>query len=192
MKFCEKHQQRYLDDGVCAHCYTEHRRKPKSVFEVVQVQMPAPGRDPIVWIVDQAVAHEAMSVTNDAEAVCSALHAQWPNHRIIYLDTDDHWDELVHAAGVFKRFAPARSMFPFGHAEVVAVYRDDPHRIEVNGIMTAPSFSSREEAEAYANLINRGQRRPEFRKALAGERIKPSAFSKSQLTNIAAQRKEEQ
>lgn len=87
--------------------------KLQSVYTVVQVQMPAPGRDPVVWIVDDANDNPfAMSVTNDAEAVCAACHAQYPNHRIIYRDTEGKWDELVHEAGVFKRFAPARHSSP--------------------------------------------------------------------------------
>ena len=82
----------------------------KAAFHVVQVQV---GREPIVWIVDDYQSQRpTMTVTNDAEAVCAVVHARYPNHRIIYRDTDGHWDELWHRAGVFKGFLPARSMVP--------------------------------------------------------------------------------
>lgn len=82
-------------------------------YHVYAVQMPAPGRAPLVWIVDDYNDHQpTMSVTNDAEAVCAELHAQWPNHRIIYRDTEGKWDELLHKAGAFTGFAPARDMAP--------------------------------------------------------------------------------
>lgn len=46
----------------------------------------------------------AMSITNDAEAVVMWANRLYPNRRIIYRDTEGHWDELVHEDGVFKHF----------------------------------------------------------------------------------------
>jgi hypothetical protein len=50
-----------------------------------------------------------MSVTNDAEAVCSSLHRQGklPKTRfLIYRDSDGRWDQLVHdGEGKFLGFA---------------------------------------------------------------------------------------
>lgn len=69
-------------------------------------QMPS-----IVWIVD----HDGpVSITNDAEAVCFAVHRMYPNHLIIYSDTMGQWDELVyrHTDGKFLRFASARDLDP--------------------------------------------------------------------------------
>lgn len=61
-----------------------------------------------VWIVDL---DGAVSVTNDAEAVCREMHAEWPGHRVYYRDTDGNWDELVmNGDGVFLHFHPARVM----------------------------------------------------------------------------------
>lgn len=88
--------------------------KLRSAFTVVQVQMPGNDRVGMVWIRDDCLQKQTMSVTNDAEAVCAALHLQYPNHRIIYCDTEGKWDELVHNAGVFKSFLPARNLAPTG------------------------------------------------------------------------------
>lgn len=63
----------------------------------------------MVWIVD----HDgARTITNDAEAVCAAVHAEFPGRRIIYRDTAGYWDELVHDEGIFLTFAPARDLAP--------------------------------------------------------------------------------
>jgi hypothetical protein len=57
-----------------------------------------------------------LSVTNDAEAVTAAAASQDEegrdirSYRLIYRDSDGHWDELVHERGVFKGFAPARDV----------------------------------------------------------------------------------
>ena len=61
----------------------------------------------IVWIVDQDA---GCSVTNAAESVCAYLNERYPGYRIIYRDTAGCWDELVHEAGVFSGFAPAREL----------------------------------------------------------------------------------
>ncbi len=80
------------------------------------IQMPGPDRPAMVWIVDDfQEGSPSLSVTNDAEAVCKAVHAKYPNHRIIYCDTDGKWDELLHNAGVFKGYAPARDLIPPFH-----------------------------------------------------------------------------
>lgn len=49
---------------------------------------------------------QGVSVTNDAEAVVADLLAQYPGRRIIYCDTNGHWDELVHDGKAFVNFAP--------------------------------------------------------------------------------------
>lgn len=46
------------------------------------------------------------SVTNDAEAVVRHINRMYPNRRIFYYDSEGILDELVHANGVFDRFAP--------------------------------------------------------------------------------------
>jgi hypothetical protein len=45
-----------------------------------------------------------VSVTNDAEAVCFSINRYYPNRRILYMDTDKNWDELLHDKGVFRGF----------------------------------------------------------------------------------------
>lgn len=56
-----------------------------------------------VYIVDE---DGPVSVTNDAENVVEYINKTYPNMRIIYCDTDGHWDELVHRDGVFQAFEP--------------------------------------------------------------------------------------
>jgi hypothetical protein len=46
------------------------------------------------------------SVTNAAEAVCAEMVALYGDHRIVYCDTEGHWDELVHHRGAFADFRP--------------------------------------------------------------------------------------
>jgi uncharacterized C2H2 Zn-finger protein len=76
-----------------------------------------------VWIVDECAAEpRAPSITNDAEAVCAHLEARFAGYRIFYRDTMGEWDELVHEAGAFKRFAPARA---YARAQGMAVVRCD-------------------------------------------------------------------
>ena len=94
----------------------------RAIYRVVQVQMPALEREPFVWIVDEC-AEGRLSVTNDAEAVCHELHARFPNHRIIYRDTEGKWDELLHRSGVFVGFTAARHLAPNGRA----VQKGVPH-----------------------------------------------------------------
>lgn len=62
-----------------------------------------------VYLVDR---DGAISVTNDAERVCAEVNAEHPGVRIIYCDTDGNWDELLHVAGAFQAFAPARGDRP--------------------------------------------------------------------------------
>lgn len=57
----------------------------------------------MVFIIDENV---GLSITNDAENVVIELLAKYPNHRIIYCDTDGQWDELLHWNGQFTGFAP--------------------------------------------------------------------------------------
>lgn len=51
-----------------------------------------------------------VSVTNDAEAVVAEVVATHGNVRIFYFDTMGNRDELLHDNGVFKGFAPARTV----------------------------------------------------------------------------------
>ena len=60
--------------------------------------------DTMVWIEDQ---NGALSVTNDAEAVCAALYSIYGHARIVYRDSMRNWDELRHDSGRFLGFAPA-------------------------------------------------------------------------------------
>jgi len=61
----------------------------------------------MIWIVDQGT---GCTITNAADGVCKMLAERYAGYRIIYQDTDGYWDELVHADGVFKDFAPAREL----------------------------------------------------------------------------------
>jgi hypothetical protein len=56
-----------------------------------------------VFIVDN---DDGMSITNDAENVVKDVLAKYPNHRIIYRDTDGNWDELMYSQGEFSGFKP--------------------------------------------------------------------------------------
>lgn len=64
----------------------------------------------IIWIVDTTDGTMNLSVTNDAEHVVRELNCIRPGYRIIYKDTEGATDELVHEAGVFQGFKPARDM----------------------------------------------------------------------------------
>lgn len=62
-----------------------------------------------VYVVD--LDDGAVSVTNDAEAVCrdmaeaASVPGQGFAGRIYYRDTERNWDELLHANGTFKDYA---------------------------------------------------------------------------------------
>ena len=58
----------------------------------------------IVYLVDKNCGN--MSVTNDAENVVLEVTERFGNKRIMYKDSMDRWDELVHDHGQFVRFAP--------------------------------------------------------------------------------------
>lgn len=45
-----------------------------------------------------------MSITNAAETVVKEINFQYPGRRIVYKDTMDQWDELVHNDGIFVGF----------------------------------------------------------------------------------------
>lgn len=82
---------------------------PRARYRVAKaVAKPASG-EYLVWIEDL---NGALSVTNDAEAVCHDLQAGFPGYRIIYRDSMGLWDELVHDHGRFTGFAPARTLIP--------------------------------------------------------------------------------
>jgi len=65
----------------------------RSDWEVVKVTTD------IVWIIDLDIGGK--SVTNDAENVVKELNIKYPGRRIIYRDTMNRWDELVHENGLF-------------------------------------------------------------------------------------------
>ena len=54
-----------------------------------------------VFLIDSDI---GKSITNNAENVVREIHKFYPNHKIIYRDTDGHWDELLHHNGVFIDF----------------------------------------------------------------------------------------
>ena len=60
----------------------------------------------IVQLVDLDLGN--MSVTNDAETVVKEVNKLCPGYRILYRDSIEIWDELVHDNGVFIKFAPWR------------------------------------------------------------------------------------
>lgn len=60
-----------------------------------------------VWIIDLDA---RKSITNDAEAVCAALHLEHPGYEFYYRDTDGNWDRLVHNEGRHIGFFPARRL----------------------------------------------------------------------------------
>lgn len=66
----------------------------------------------IIFIVDLCEPARP-SITNDAEEVVRKLNEKYPGYRIMYRDSMNRWDELVHRNGVFKTFAPG-----FGHGKV--------------------------------------------------------------------------
>lgn len=74
----------------------------KAVFSYYKIT------DDTVYIMDESDGH-TMTVTNDAENVVAYINDQYPNRRIIYCDTDGHWDELVHTHGKFLSFEPIGS-----------------------------------------------------------------------------------
>lgn len=61
-----------------------------------------------------------VSVTNDAEAVVvRVLHGLTGKVRIVYKDSEGHWDELIHVDGQFVDFAdltPAEVQWCHDHA----------------------------------------------------------------------------
>lgn len=75
------------------------RNEPRAIYRVVSVTPD------IITIRDL---DDGRSVTNDAERIVAKLIAEWGNKRILYYDTMGNLDELLHEAGVFKGYAPAR------------------------------------------------------------------------------------
>ena len=64
---------------------------------------PNEGTSAKLFIVDNDV---GMTITNDAENVVKDVLSKYPEHRIIYQDTDGNWDELLHQNGEFAGFKP--------------------------------------------------------------------------------------
>ena len=56
----------------------------------------------IVYIRDLDMGN--VSVTNDAEAVCKKINSEYPGYRIIYMDSEGIWSELVHNSGTFTAY----------------------------------------------------------------------------------------
>lgn len=74
----------------------------RSSYEVTKVTTDT------VFLVDLNV---GKSVTNDAENVVAEILTEYGNKRIIYRDSDGHWDELVHNGSKFTNFAPYKGTF---------------------------------------------------------------------------------
>lgn len=70
----------------------------------------------IIAIIDHANESGTMSVTNDAEAVVEEVVRVHGDYPIVYKDTMDSWDELVHDGGKFRHFSPIQSQ---GHKDAV-------------------------------------------------------------------------
>lgn len=67
-------------------------------------------RDGITFIVDLNQGRK--SVTNDAEWVVERVLEKYPTNRIVYRDSQDQWDELLHNNFQFTGFAPYRGYHP--------------------------------------------------------------------------------
>jgi hypothetical protein len=71
----------------------------------------------IIFIVDE---DGPLSVTNDAERVCSEAVGEdedgrdTTSYRLVYRDTRGDWDELVHDRGTFRGFRPTPNRKAFG------------------------------------------------------------------------------
>ena len=65
-------------------------------------------RDGIIRVIDKCDEREpyAMSVTNAAEQVVEEVVRQFGYYPILYRDTTDRWDWLLHEKGKFVGFAP--------------------------------------------------------------------------------------
>lgn len=66
----------------------------------------------IVWINDVGHDKGCPTVTNDAHAVVKSVLARWPDHRVIYRDSDGRWDELKHDGQAFTDYAPYNGATP--------------------------------------------------------------------------------
>jgi len=55
--------------------------------------------DNVVFLIDDK---QGRSMTNNAESICREFSHF---NRIIYRDTDNRWDEMIHEHGTFKRFS---------------------------------------------------------------------------------------
>lgn len=82
------------------------RANPRQpVFEISNLIKGGDGSTEVVFIKDMCTG-EQLSVTNGAEEVVLELNGLYPDARIIYRDTEGHWDELVHDQGFFQYFRP--------------------------------------------------------------------------------------
>lgn len=69
----------------------------------VSVVGTTPQNEKIVFIIDNDA---GMTVTNDAENVVLDILRNYPNHRIVYRDTEGIWDEILHRNGEYIGFSP--------------------------------------------------------------------------------------
>lgn len=85
---------------------TESEYDMKSNFDIIKVTGNT------VFLIDNALVMHTMSVTNDAEAVVKYINEKCPRKRVVYKDTEGHWDELIHENGEFKEFRPYHEYTP--------------------------------------------------------------------------------
>lgn len=90
------------------HCST---RESSLAFAQLRCVFEHTSTDPwVIYLSDMCDSHPgALSMTNDAERVCKWAAIEWPTHRVMYRDTDDRWDEMVHTKGVFNGFKPGKA-----------------------------------------------------------------------------------
>lgn len=68
----------------------------------------------MLWLVDDFDSGPGvcLTVTNDAENVVAEVNKRFPGYRVIYRDTDGHWDELAHVNGRFTGFIAGQASAP--------------------------------------------------------------------------------
>ena len=47
----------------------------------------------------------AMSVTNDAQSVYESIHMDYPDHRVVYRDSERMWGEIVPPKSIYLDWA---------------------------------------------------------------------------------------
>ena len=79
-------------------------------FEIVHVENDR------VFIIDLNLGHK--SITNDAEWVYVQINSLYPNHRLIYRDSMNNWDEITPATegngnAITVNFKPYHEHIPY-------------------------------------------------------------------------------